>query len=184
MADDTAAASDESPAADEPPADPIERRPAGSRYGAAALGDRQPARLDADSSESESSRPLRAVSPDPAESRPYADDAAAGEFGGTPGSGRPGPKQLEGSQSPQLTMEKTPPPEIQVGKPARFEIRVRNTGTVAAQGVEIHDEVPKGTQFVSASPPASQGRDGEPGLDARGTVKPGDELRPSGTDAA
>ena len=64
-------------------------------------------------------------------------------------------KHVEGSQSPQLTIEKIAPAEVQVGKPARFELRVRNVGTAAAHGVEIHDAVPQGTQFISSNPPTT-----------------------------
>ena len=32
------------------------------------------------------------------------------------------------------------------------EFCLRNSGSVAAQGVEIHDELPKGTQLVSTTP--------------------------------
>ena len=77
------------------------------------------------------------------------------------GTGHPGTKQLEGAQSPRLTIEKIVPAEVQVGKSAKFVIKVRNEGSVAAQGVEIHDDVPKGTQLVSTTPAASQGARGE-----------------------
>ena len=77
------------------------------------------------------------------------------------GTGRPGTKQLEGAQSPHLTVEKIAPAEVQVGKPAKFKIKVRNSGSVAAQGVEIHDEIPRGTQLVSTNPAATQGPHGE-----------------------
>ncbi len=93
----------------------------------------------------------------------------------TEGTGRPGMKQLEGAQSPQLTIEKIAPPEVQVGKAAKFEIKVRNAGSVAAQGVEIHDELPKGTQLVSTHPAANQGSHGEL-LWSLGTINPGDQV--------
>lgn len=91
------------------------------------------------------------------------------------GTGRPGMKQLEGAQSPQLTIEKIAPPEVQVGKAAKFEIKVRNAGSVAAQGVEIHDELPKGTQLVSTHPNATQGSRGEL-VWSLGTINPGDQV--------
>lgn len=93
---------------------------------------------------------------------------------GTPGTGRPGGKHLEGPQSPALTLEKTAPAEIQVGKPATFEIRVRNVGTVPAQDVEIRDEVPQGARLLGTNPPASQSAEGEI-VFSLGTMKPGDE---------
>jgi uncharacterized repeat protein (TIGR01451 family) len=71
---------------------------------------------------------------------------------GVEGTGRPGEKTLEGPQQPSLVIQKFAPAEIQVGKPAKFAIQVRNVGGQAADGVTIHDEVPKGTQLVSTSP--------------------------------
>jgi uncharacterized repeat protein (TIGR01451 family) len=91
------------------------------------------------------------------------------------GTGRPGIKQLEGAQSPQLTIEKFAPPEVQVGKPAKFEIKVRNAGSVPAQGVEIHDEIPKGTKLISATPASNQGPRGEL-VWSLGTLNPGDQV--------
>jgi len=91
------------------------------------------------------------------------------------GTGTPGAKQLEGAQSPQVTIEKVAPAEIQVGKPATFRIKVRNTGKIAAHGVEIHDEIPKGTRLISTTPQASQGVRG--GLVwSLGTMQPGEEM--------
>ncbi len=89
------------------------------------------------------------------------------------GTGRPGSQQLEGAQSPTLTIEKNAPAEIQVGKPAVFTVRVRNTGNVTAHGVEVHDEVPKGTQLVSTTPQAR--RDANGLVFDLGTMKPGQE---------
>lgn len=90
------------------------------------------------------------------------------------GTGTPGSKQLEGAQSPQVTIEKSGPTEIQVGKPATFRIRVQNSGKVVAHGVEIHDEVPKGSRLMTTSPQASRGVRGEL-VWSLGTMQPGDE---------
>ena len=90
------------------------------------------------------------------------------------GGARPGSRQVEGQQVPQITIEKTAPEEVQVGKAARFELHLRNTGTVVAQGVEVHDFVPEGTQFVTANPPATPNARGEL-IWALGALKPGDE---------
>jgi uncharacterized repeat protein (TIGR01451 family) len=93
---------------------------------------------------------------------------------GATGSGRPGSRQVEGKQVPQVTIEKMAPAEIQVGKPAKFELHVRNTGTVIAQNVRVRDLVPAGTEFVAANPPANPNAQGE--LDwSLGALKPGDE---------
>ena len=101
--------------------------------------------------------------------------ATADEVPASPeGVGRPGDKRLEGPQAPQLTIHKTAPPEIQVGKPATFRIAVRNTGTVAANGVEIHDQIPKGTRVIDTKPKSSRGVQGEL-VFALGTIKPGEE---------
>jgi uncharacterized repeat protein (TIGR01451 family) len=93
---------------------------------------------------------------------------------GVAGTGRPGDPQLSGSQAPTLTIEKTAPPEIQIGKPAKFTIKVRNTGKVTAHGVEIHDSVPQGTQLIETIPTAESGADGELVWDL-GTLKPNEE---------
>jgi len=90
------------------------------------------------------------------------------------GTGRPGDPQLSGSQAPTLTIEKTAPPEIQIGKPAKFLIKVRNTGSVVAHGVEIHDSVPQGTQLIETTPQAKRGPQGALVWDL-GSLKPGDE---------
>lgn len=90
------------------------------------------------------------------------------------GTGRPGDPQLSGAQAPTLAIEKTAPPEIQIGKPAKFTIKVRNTGTVTAHGVEVHDSVPQGTQLIDTAPAAKRGEQGELVWDL-GTLKPGDE---------
>ena len=91
------------------------------------------------------------------------------------GTGAPGAAKLEGPQAPQVTIQKFAPPEIQVGKPAKFLVKVQNTGQVAAQNVEIRDEVPRGTQLVATNPPASQGVRGEL-VWPLGTLQPGQEV--------
>lgn len=91
------------------------------------------------------------------------------------GTGTPGSKQLEGAQSPQVTIEKIAPAEVQVGRPATFQIRVRNSGKVAAHKVEIHDELPRGTRLMSTNPQASQGVRGEL-VWSLGTMPPGEEM--------
>jgi uncharacterized repeat protein (TIGR01451 family) len=73
----------------------------------------------------------------------------------TAGQGRPGPVQLEGIQTPQLALEKRGPREVQVGKPARYEILVRNVGGATAHEVTLRDAVPFGTALVATVPPAS-----------------------------
>ena len=74
------------------------------------------------------------------------------------GQGRPGPVQLEGVQAPQLTVEKRGPREVQVGKPARYEVFVRNVGSAVAHDVMLRDAVPVGTMLVTTTPPAMPGR--------------------------
>lgn len=95
-------------------------------------------------------------------------------------SAKPGQQGLEGTQSPSLVIEKLAPAEIQVGKPARFEIHVRNAGQTAAQNVIITDHVPAGTQLVETKPQAAQAADGalvwqlgklEPGEDKTITIE-------------
>jgi uncharacterized repeat protein (TIGR01451 family) len=76
------------------------------------------------------------------------------EGDGADGTGRPGERALEGAQRPALEIQKFAPGEIQVGKPAKFVIQIRNVGTQAADEVIIHDEVPQGTRLISTSPTA------------------------------
>jgi len=99
--------------------------------------------------------------------------AASDGIGGT---GRPGEKALEGTQSPTLTIEKIAPQEIQVGKPALFEIVVRNVGNSTANDVEIQDIVPQGTELKASNPAAVRGKAGEL-LWLLGAMKPGDEAK-------
>ena len=77
------------------------------------------------------------------------------------GMGQPGSKMLDGPQVPQLTIEKSAPEQIQVGKPAVFKITVRNTGNASANDVVIHDQTPKGTRLISTTPQAECGPRGE-----------------------
>ena len=72
-----------------------------------------------------------------------------------PGTGRPGERLLEGLQSPSIAIQKLAPAEIQVGKRCTFAVRVQNTGQRTAQHIEIHDEIPLGTELVGTAPRAS-----------------------------
>jgi uncharacterized repeat protein (TIGR01451 family) len=86
----------------------------------------------------------------------------------------PGERHLEGPQQPAVTIEKYSPSEIQVGKPATFELVVRNAGQVPAQDVVVTDHVPAGTQLVAVRPQPTQGSDGAMVWNL-GTLQPGDE---------
>lgn len=90
------------------------------------------------------------------------------------GTGRPGDPRLEGAQSPQLTIQKSVPKEIQVGKPATFSVVIRNIGQVPARDVEVHDQVPHGTRLLGAKPEARRGVRGELTW-SLGTIQPGGE---------
>ena len=72
-----------------------------------------------------------------------------------PGTGRPGEQLLEGIQSASISIHKLAPPEIQVGKRCTFAIRIRNTGQRTAQNVQVHDEIPLGTELVGTAPHAT-----------------------------
>jgi uncharacterized repeat protein (TIGR01451 family) len=77
-----------------------------------------------------------------------------GPIGEGNGTGQPGERALEGPQKPALEIQKFAPSEIQVGKPAKFVVQVRNVGAQAAEEVIILDEVPQGTRLVSTTPTA------------------------------
>jgi uncharacterized repeat protein (TIGR01451 family) len=99
------------------------------------------------------------------------------------GQGRPGPMQLEGVQSPQVAVEKRGPREVQVGKPARYEILVRNVGSATAHEVTLRDAIPFGTSLVATVPPASPMTPASGATDAGelvwaiGTLDPGGQAR-------
>ncbi len=88
--------------------------------------------------------------------------------------GRPGPRQLEGPQSPQLTIQKVAPAEVQVGKPAKFRLTVSNVGTVVAHNVQVVDQIPQDTQLAGTAPMASRGPRGELVWDLD-TINPGEK---------
>ncbi|MCA9270855.1 MAG: DUF11 domain-containing protein, partial [Planctomycetales bacterium] len=93
---------------------------------------------------------------------PRAAPAAGGALTGgsaIEGSARPGPRELDGPQSPSLLVEKFAPAEIQIGKPAKFEIKVRNVGQAKAENVVVRDQIPQGTRLIDATPAASGGGD-------------------------
>jgi uncharacterized repeat protein (TIGR01451 family) len=91
------------------------------------------------------------------------DEALGGDAGITPtpglaavdGQGRPGERQLEGLQTPTITVQKLAPAEIQVGKKCTFAVRVVNSSQRTAHNVQVRDEVPLGTQLLGAAPKAS-----------------------------
>ncbi|MGA1617672.1 MAG: hypothetical protein ACO37F_04055, partial [Pirellulales bacterium] len=100
--------------------------------------------------------------------------------GGATGQGRPGVPQLEGLQTPQLTIEKSGPRDLQVGKPARFEVTVRNVGAATAHDTVLKDSIPYGTSLIATLPPASPAGPGNPTGDllwSIGELKPGQEAR-------
>lgn len=70
------------------------------------------------------------------------------------GVGRPGPTELEGPQEASLTVEKRAPAEVRIGQPARFAVRVRNTGRGRAENVVLTDQVPAGAKLISSNPTA------------------------------
>ena len=116
----------------------IARAVAGDRYSAPTGGDRRrhptaksrrrfgPIRTAMPASPPPAGRTNRGGFGTPAEIGRAADFPGEGE-----GSGQPGDPRLEGVQSPQLTIQKSAPKEIQVGKPATFRVTVRNTGSIA-----------------------------------------------------
>jgi uncharacterized repeat protein (TIGR01451 family) len=119
--------------------------------------------------------PFGSTVEDPADTsafdQPAARDVARpSSIGGT---GKPGNRTLEGPQAPSLTIEKSAPPEISVGKPATFVIHVRNVGKATANDVEVHDELPHGTQLVATKPAAIESQGNL--VWQLGALKPGDE---------
>lgn len=90
------------------------------------------------------------------------------------GSGRPGDRLLDGPQSPAMAIEKIAPSEIQIGKPAKFDIKVRNVGQASAENVVVRDIVPQGTRLIETAPHATEQGDGSL-VWQLGTMRPGEE---------
>lgn len=108
-------------------------------------------------------QPLRfQAAPTPTSSASTASASAdSGHAAGVEGDGAPGAESLDGQQAPALTVEKTAAAEIQVGKETSFQVRIRNTGPVAAHDLIVLDRVPRGTRFVNANPQATEAPDGQ-----------------------
>ena len=75
-----------------------------------------------------------------------------------------------------MTVEKFSPREIQVNQTADFQLVIKNVGRVSAEGVQVFDKTPSGTEFISASPEPTSGRGGDLRWDI-GTLRPGQEKR-------
>ena len=86
----------------------------------------------------------------------------------------PGDSSLQGAQTPSITVEKIGPPEVQVGQPAEFKLRIRNVGRVSAYGVVITDPIPQKTEFIDADPVPDSRTDGLL-VWKMATLAPGDE---------
>jgi uncharacterized repeat protein (TIGR01451 family) len=147
-----------------------------SSVGSSASDNREPPRFRADPSAMPAS-PMK--SPTPAGSS-FGTPSDGGRFGDALGEGdgvgQPGDPQLEGVQSPQLSIQKSAPKEVQIGKPATFRVTVRNNGSVPACEVEVTDQVPRGAKLVGTTPQCKRGVHGEV-VWALGTIRPGDEAK-------
>ena len=146
--------------------------PAPNSYGSSTGGEPAPFRADPYAVPA-NPPPLGAVSRDSigvTPQRGFADQPATGNVG----TGQPGDSRLEGVQSPQLTIQKTAPQEVQVGQPATFRVVVRNVGQTPACNVEIRDQTPRGARLMNTRPQAANGSHGEL-LWSLGTIRPGEE---------
>ncbi len=75
------------------------------------------------------------------------------------GNGKPGTRDLEGAQTPSVSILKKAPDEIQVNEAAEFIVTVRNDGSITARDVTVRDQIPAGTELANTSPPASHSGD-------------------------
>ena len=103
--------------------------------------------------------PLQPVPQQPAPQQAAFDDAApltnfAELASATPPAPRPGDPALEGRQQPSLAMQKFAPTTVQVGKSAKFIIKVRNDSPRAIANVVVNDHTPAGSRLVSTTPTA------------------------------
>ena len=90
------------------------------------------------------------------------------------GTGQPGSKQLEGPQTPAIDDPEDRPAEIQVGKPAKFQVTVRNTGRRGRQRRRDSRRGAQGHAVVATTPRARAARGGEL-VWTLGTIQPGEE---------
>ena len=160
------------PAAKPKPDAPLRATGAAVPFAAAPPLAGPPPASDAAPADRRPSGPAGGKQPDPASTSP----PAAAETG----QGRPGPPQLEGLQAPQLTIEKSGPRDLQVGKPARFEVTIRNVGSATAHDTVLRDAIPYGTSLIATMPPASPAVAGDSGGDLLwdiGDLDPGQEAR-------
>ena len=128
--------------------------------------------------EPEAPRRLRADSSLPVGTRNIGRERleTSGSLRSPPRNPRPGSQPLEGAQKPSLTIEKSAPGQVQVGRPTDFQIKVRNIGTVAAQDVTVFDAIPEGVELVEMQPLAETQSDQQ--LVWRlGTLSPGEEAK-------
>lgn len=113
--------------------------------------------------------------PGPLASGSSSTPSAAASAPGMRGGGRPGPADMEGVQTPTLTVAKSAPQETQVGQPARFKVTVRNVGSIPASDLIVRDEVPQGTSLIQTDPPSHQSPAGAVEWQL-GTLEPGREV--------
>lgn len=114
--------------------------------------------------------PPRAFAPQE-RSAPLGSEAASTMSGG--GVGKPGERTLEGPQRAGLVVQKFAPAEIQVGKPCKFVVKVRNESDQPATEIAVRDEVPEGTRLINTTPTAESR--GSEVIWQIGTLSPGEE---------
>jgi len=56
------------------------------------------------------------------------------------------------AQTPVLQVEKVGPATLNIGKPLRYEIVIRNTGSAPAMSVQVEEQIPAATRFVGSEP--------------------------------
>ncbi|MBC7853995.1 MAG: DUF11 domain-containing protein, partial [Pirellulaceae bacterium] len=144
------------------------------------------ASANAEAADSETTAELQPVRPNPYGPKAGSASSTAHDRGSrhvaapvshalTASNGVPGERQLEGMQAPSVALEKLAPAEVQVGKLATFETRIRNVGQIAAHEVIVTDHVPRGTRLEATTPQATEAADGTLTWNL-GTMQPGDEI--------
>ncbi len=148
--------------------EPLEKRPVGREPAPPAelpgglSGPRSGRARESEADESSVPRPLRAFTSSPArDSRTSISSLAVrAEADVSNASPNPGSRQLEGTQSPSVTIEKVAPTDVQVGRPATFQLKVRNVGKVHAHEVVVVDVIPDGVDVLELQPQAEPGAEG------------------------
>ena len=120
-------------------------------------------------------RPAMATSDRSASFNEHSSSASTVRSSQNEGTGMPGASNLEGAQTPFLTVEKQLPAEIVIEQPATIRLRIQNTGRSTAKKITVRDQIPQGTRLLSTTPDTTPNENGEL-LWTLGNLDPNEQL--------